>query len=154
MSDIPWEAWAVFVSAVLGGGGVLGYIANREDRAEKARAKAEDAPVTAAGRLKSLLDQFGEVTDMATAAMARAAAADEKADAARSEAAEARHQAKQAQSDVLGLVAYTRSMWVGITRGTVPPHPPIPHLIRHILTDDDFPPPPPPASGPDERESP
>jgi hypothetical protein len=146
MSELPWEAWALILSGVLGSGGAFGYIANRKDREEKAHAKADDAPVTAAGRLKALLDQFGEVSDMATAAMSRAAVAEEKADAASREAAEARGQALQAQSDVLGLVTYTRNMWVGITRGTVPPHPPIPHHIRHILTDDDFPPPPPPKT--------
>ena len=143
MADLPWEAWALILSAVLGSGGAWTFVASRQDRADKAAAKAEEAPVTAANRLKALLDQFGEVSEMAAQAMERSAAAEETSDMAMREARSAVHRAEQAESDVRGLAAYVRTMWVGITVGTVPPHPPIPHLIRHILTDDDFPPPPP-----------
>ena len=144
MSDIPWQAWAALVAALLGGGGVASWWALAYDRADKRRAREDNAPITAADQLKAMLVSVTEATATATDARDRAMAAEETADIAAREARSATLRAEQAERDVLGLAQYIRTMWVGITHGTVPPHPPIPHLIRHILTDDDFPPPPAP----------
>ena len=148
MADLPWEGWALLVTAVLGSGGGASWWALSRDRQDKAQARLDGAPVAAADRLASLLTRMEEISGKATDAMERAMSAEETADMASREARSAIHRAEQAESDVQGLVAYMRLMGAGILNGSVPPRPPIPHHIRHLLSDQDFPSPPDPPRTP------
>jgi hypothetical protein len=78
-------------------------------------------------------------TSHAQAAEQRAAAAETEARNAGAEAGRSADEAQKARRDAHSLVAYTRAMWAGILAGTVPPAPPVPDHLTHLLDPDDFP---------------
>ncbi|MGG5257446.1 hypothetical protein [Phycicoccus avicenniae] len=95
--------------------------------------------------LEALVAALAEHRAIATDAKADAAAARanseeavQEAKSARYEATVAREQNERLEADVLGLVDYLRLIWDGVLAGTVPPAPPIPARLRHLLSPSDF----------------
>lgn len=65
--------------------------------------------------------------------------AERKAELAYQEAKAARESAERAEHDTVALIKYMRVLWQGVINGTVPPPPPIPENLKHLISSADFP---------------